>query len=52
MTTREARQLAISSKENSYQRDPSAHPKRLPANGSLAIVGAGWYGLERTLTPK
>ena len=35
-----------------YQRDPNAYPKRLPANGSLAVVGAGWYRLDRVLTPK
>ena len=26
-----------------YQRDPNSWPARLPGNGSLKIVGAGWY---------
>lgn len=30
-----------------YQRDPNAWPARLPSNGSLKIVGAGWYGFDR-----
>jgi hypothetical protein len=30
-----------------YQRDPSAWPARLPGNGSLKIVGAGWYKFNR-----
>ncbi|MBN1613625.1 MAG: hypothetical protein JW950_04070 [Deltaproteobacteria bacterium] len=30
-----------------YQRDPEAWPKRLPPNGSLKILGAGWYRLDR-----
>ena len=34
-----------------YQQDPKAYAKRLPPNGSLAIVGAGWYRLDRELKP-
>ena len=30
-----------------YQRDPSAYANRLPGNGSLKIVGAGWYEFDR-----
>ena len=26
-----------------YQRDAEAYPAREPANGSLKVVGAGWY---------
>lgn len=32
-----------------YQRDPAAFPGRRPPNGSLAILGAGWYRVERRL---
>ena len=34
-----------------YQRDPSGFPGRRPPNGSLSILGAGWYRVERTRTP-
>lgn len=30
-----------------YQGDPNAWPERLPSNGSLKIVGAGWYEQDR-----
>ena len=30
-----------------YQRNPEAWPARLPGNGSLKIVGAGWYEFDR-----
>ena len=30
-----------------YQRDPAAFPGRLPGNGSLRIVGAGWYRFNK-----
>ena len=26
-----------------YQADPNAWPERQPNNGSMAVVGAGWY---------
>jgi hypothetical protein len=26
-----------------YQRNPDAYPAREPTNGSLKIIGAGWY---------
>jgi len=35
-----------------YQRDPDAWPKRLPPNGSLKILGAGWYRLDRRIDKK
>jgi hypothetical protein len=30
-----------------YQRDPNSYPDRRPGNGSLKIVGAGWYVFDR-----
>ena len=30
-----------------YQQDPNAWHARLPGNGSLKIVGAGWYKFDR-----
>ena len=35
-----------------YQRDPDAFPARLPPNGSLRVLGAGWYRLERSFQAK
>lgn len=29
-----------------YQRDPDSWARRLPSNGSMKIVGAGWYQEE------
>lgn len=29
-----------------YQRDPDSWSRRLPSNGSMKIVGAGWYQEE------
>ena len=29
-----------------YQSDPNAYPPRQPANGSMKVVGAGWYSEE------
>jgi hypothetical protein len=34
-----------------YQRDPNAYAKRLPRNGSLQILSAGWYRLDRSFEP-
>jgi hypothetical protein len=33
-----------------YPRGTKAYPKASP-NGSLAVVGAGWYRLERDFKP-
>ncbi len=33
---------------NEYQADPDAYPAREPANGSMKVVGAGWY--EKTVS--
>lgn len=35
-------------KHADYVNDPSAWPERLPDNGSMRIVGAGWYRLARS----
>ena len=35
-----------------YQSDPSAWPERRPGNGSLKIVGAGWYVEDRFYEPR
>ena len=35
-----------------YQRNPAAWPARLPGNGSLKIVGAGWYRFEEAFHTK
>tara|TARA_B100000809_G_scaffold251008_1_gene284078 strand:+ start:200 stop:550 length:351 start_codon:yes stop_codon:yes gene_type:complete len=32
---------------NEYQRDPDAWPGREPGNGSLKVLGSGWYEFER-----
>lgn len=29
-----------------YQADPNAYPPRQPNNGSMKVVGAGWYSEE------
>ncbi len=34
-----------------YQSDPHALTGRRPPNGSLQILAAGWYRLDRELTP-
>lgn len=31
-----------------YQADPDSYPARQPNNGSMAVVGAGWYEEEMT----
>ena len=35
-----------------YQADPNAYPKREPNNGSMEVVGAGWYEEEMSFGPK
>jgi hypothetical protein len=39
--------LVAEQKLAEYQRNPAAFPARLPGNGSLKIVGAGWYAFEK-----